>query len=419
MEVTISPSNIHGTLNAPASKSVLQRALAAACLSNGAVRIGGYSASADANAVISVIRALGSDVEISGTDLFVSPGKKEATSSLCIGESGLGIRLFSPILALQNKSFVLNAEGSLLKRPLHLIASVLQGNGANCKTQNGFAPLQIQGPLQGGNIQFDASEGSQLLSGLLMALPTLKVDSVLEVSNLKSKPYVDLTLDVLNYFGVAIENQYYKRFKISGNQKYDTEFYKVEGDWSGAAFLLVAGVLSGNVVVENIQEASFQGDKNICQVLNQCGAQLIQELDKVHVKKGKLLAFEYDATETPDLFPPLAALATACSGVSRIKGVHRLTYKESNRAEAIATLFKQLGLRMEIQDDEMLIWGESRSKGGKVSSFNDHRMAMMAAVLGLNAENEIIITEAESCQKSYPHFFSDLEQLGAKLKIAD
>jgi len=415
MIVEVFPSKIKGELQAPASKSMLQRAIAAAFLAEGLVRIDGYSSSADADAALELLRSLGVKVEVNGSRLIIHPNSNLKSASLNIGESGLGIRLFSPILALFKQSFTIEAKGTLQKRPMHLIENVLKSNGVNCTITDGFAPINIQGPLKGGQINFDASEGSQLLSGMLMALPRLGKDSELLVKNLKSKPYIDMTISLLKDFGVEIKHGDYTRFKIAGNQQYKADRYLVEGDWSGAAFLLVAAAINGSVQVENLRKESLQGDKNIVEVLAQVGASIQQEENRISVKKNELKPFVYDATETPDLFPPLAALAVSCSGVSRIKGVHRLIHKESNRAEAIYEMLKKLGLKVEFEGDEMLIEG-GKVRGGTVSSFHDHRMAMMAALLGLTAKDAIQITEAESINKSYPQFYEDMQSIGLQIK---
>lgn len=418
MIVEISSSRVKGELQAPSSKSMLQRAIVSSFLAEGSVQIEGYSSSADADAALGLLRSLGVKVEINGNRLLIHPNFNLKSARLSIGESGLGIRLFSPVLALSDQSFTIAAKGTLQKRPMHLIENVLKSNGVDCTTTNGFAPINIQGPLKGGKIYFDASEGSQLLSGMLMALPKLKVDSELIVSNLKSKPYIDMTISLLKYFGIEIKHSDYTHFKIAGNQQYQADKYLVEGDWSGAAFLLVAAAINGSIELKNLRKDSLQGDKNIVDVLVQVGADVLQEENRIFVEKKELKSFVYDATETPDLFPPLAALAASCQGVSRIKGVHRLIHKESNRAEAIRVIFEKLGLKVEFEGDEMFIEGGDAS-GGIVSSFHDHRMAMMAAILGLTATDTVQIMEAESIAKSYPQFYDDLKTIGVEIIARD
>ncbi len=415
MQFQISSSQVKGKLRAPASKSMLQRALLAAFLVRKEFVIEGYSSSADADAVLEVIKNLGTAVRKEGDRLFLYSQKEKKSSHLNVGESGLAIRLLSPLVALYDEPFTLEAQGTLCKRPLRLIEKTLQSNQVICSSNNGFAPLQICGPLSGGNIFFDAGEGSQFLSGLLMALPKAKKDSLIEVENLKSKPYISMTLGLLKDFGIQIEQQGFHYFRIAGNQSYQGSRYNVEGDWSAAAFLLTAAAIGGSLSLENIREDSLQGDKAIVAILHQVGAHVQQERESIFVEKNELKAFSYDATETPDLFPPLAALAVACNGQSRIKGLHRLKHKESDRAETIRKIFEKLKLKIAFEGDEMLIEG-GRVDSGCVSSFHDHRIAMMAALLGLISENSVTITEAESVEKSYPDFFEDLKRIGVGVK---
>jgi 3-phosphoshikimate 1-carboxyvinyltransferase len=414
MEINISASQVKAKLRAPASKSMLQRALLAAFLVGKEFVIEGYSSSADADAVLDVVRKLGTDVRKEGNRLFLSPEKEEKSAQLNVGESGLAIRLLSPILALYDQAFTLAAQGTLRKRPMDLIEKSLQANQVICSSNNGFAPLHICGPLAGGAISLDASEGSQFLSGLLMALPKAKKDSSIKVENLKSKPYVLMTLGLLKDFGIQIEAQGFQHFRIAGNQSYQGSRYNVEGDWSAAAFLLTAAAIGGSLRLENIRKDSLQGDKAIVAILREVGAYVQQERESIFVEKNELNAFSYDATETPDLFPPLAALAVACKGQSRIKGVHRLKHKESNRAETIRKVFEDLKLKIAFEGDEMIIEG-GNVDSGRVSSFHDHRIAMMGALLGLISKNSVTITEAESVEKSYPNFFEDLKLIGVEM----
>ncbi|MFH1000391.1 MAG: hypothetical protein V1783_06085 [Bacteroidota bacterium] len=285
MRVIIEPSKINGEISSPASKSMLQRAIAAAFLTEEKVVINGYTSSADADAVLDLVKSLGAEVKIVDDQIEITPLKNSFSTKLFIGESGLGIRLFAPILALFDKEFILNAGGTLQNRPMALVEKVLKANDVHCTTNKGQAPLHIKGPLKGGKLNFDASEGSQLLSGLLMALPKLKADSELVVSNLKSKPYIDMTISLLNDFGIEIGNENYCRFQIKGNQNYYAKSYNVEGDWSGAAFLLVAAAISGSVKLTNLNTKSFQGDKAIVDILKQVGSQIIQDEQSVFIKK--------------------------------------------------------------------------------------------------------------------------------------
>ena len=256
----------------------------------------------------------------------------------------------------------------------------------------------------------DGAFSSQLLTGLLMALPLHNEDTELYVHNLKSKPYIDLTGNILNQFDIKINHRNYEWFYIEGNQKYSPVNADTEGDWSGAAFLVVAAAIAGNLKINKIDINSAQGDKAIVEVAKIAGAKLEYFDYGISVTKNNLQAFEYDATDTPDLFPPLVALAVYCKGKSVIHGVHRLKHKESNRALTLKTEFEKIGAKIIIEDNKMIIEG-SKITGNKVSSHNDHRIAMALAIAGLQAEGEMIIEGSEAVAKSWPDFFEDLESI--------
>jgi len=328
------------------------------------------------------------------------------------GESGLALRMFSPVAALLSDHVSLTGEGSLLKRPVKMIDDALSQLGVTVKTNNGLLPVTLSGRLRGGRAVIDGSTGSQLLTGMLMALPLAGSDSEIEVINLKSRPYISLTLELLADFGVTVENIGFSHFIIPGNQSYKSYEYTVEGDWSGAAFLLVAGAVAGEVKVSNLNNRSMQADMAIMQALRDAGCRVTVNVGGVMAEKSELRAFTFDATDCPDLFPPLAALAARCSGTSRIRGVSRLEHKESDRAGAIAGVLSAMNIRSSVEGDEMLIDG-GEVNSTVVSSQNDHRIAMMAAVMALTATGEVTIAGAEAVAKSFPGFYEAMTNLGA------
>jgi len=320
--------------------------------------------------------------------------------------------MFSPIAALYPSEITMNGANSLKKRPMGMIEEALTQLGVKCVTSGGFLPLTIEGPMAGGKCTIDGSVSSQLLTGLLMALPLAENDSEITVNNLKSKPYIDLTLNILSNYGIQIRNDDYKVFSIPGNQKYIAQTYVAEGDWSGAAFLLVAGAINGNLSVTGLNTNSTQSDMAVLQALKKAGARMMVSDGKVDISRSELVAFEFDATESPDLFPPLAALASYCSGTSIIKGVSRLKYKESNRAEALKNEFGKMKIAIELKGDLMLITG-GQPQGARVESHDDHRITMAASVAALGAAGNIYIRDSHCVTKSYPGFFDDLRMLGA------
>jgi 3-phosphoshikimate 1-carboxyvinyltransferase len=273
--------------------------------------------------------------------------------------------------------------------------------------------VEVCGPVQGGEIEVDGSVSSQFLTGLLMALPLAAEDTTIAVENAVSKPYLDMTIDLASKFGVNIQHNDYEEFYVEGGQKYEATDLTIEGDWSAAAMLLVAGAVAGSVTVKNISTLSKQADVAVCDALVRAGAELISEAKSVTAVNRPLQAFEFDATECPDLFPALATLAAAAEGVSTLVGTRRLEHKESNRAEAIAKEFGRLGIEVDLSaDNVMKIRGGKITGGVEVDSHGDHRMAMTLAVAGLISDKGVTIRGAECVAKSYPNFFEDINSLG-------
>lgn len=412
MERHIDPSALKGTVKAPSSKSMTQRAIAAALLADGPSIIHNPSYCDDSLAAMSIAVGLGARIEPSPEKIVVDGTGELREAKLNCGESGLAIRMFSPIAALFPEEIIITGANSLRKRPMDMIEEALRQMGVECITSSGFLPLSIKGPLKGGECEIDGSVSSQLLTGLLMALPMAQQDSIIKVNNLKSRPYIDLTIQLLRDFGITIQNENYSLFRIRGKQKYTPHEYTVEGDWSGAAFLLVAGAINGDITVTGLQQSSHQSDMAILNALRDAGAKYTTSDNSIRISQSTLKAFSFDATHAPDLFPPLAALASYCEGVTTIKGVSRLKHKESNRAESIVQEFGKLGIRVETEDDLMRITG-GRPGGGRVESHEDHRIAMAMAVTALKASGRVYIKDSQSVGKSYPGFFDDMRSLGA------
>lgn len=400
--ITIKSGAVLGELAAPSSKSMTQRAYAAAYLAaeqgSIACKIIDPSDCDDAKVALNITKVLSS----AGMDVV----------QLDCGEAGLSLRMFTPIAALTGKEVILNAKGSLMERPVSMMEKPLKEIGVHCKTQNGFPPVVVNGPMKAGNIELDGSVTSQFLTGLLMALPCVDGVSKIKVRGLKSKPYVEMTLQLLKHFGVKIEhNAAFDEFTIKGPQKYSAESYWVEGDWSGASFFLVAGAITGHAKVMNLNyKKSFQADKKILDVLKLCGAKVVEHKDAVEILKSDLKAFEFDASDCPDLFPPLVVLAMNCNGTSIISGADRLKHKESDRALALFEEFTKIGGKIDIKGNNIKVVGGS-IKGGEIDSRNDHRIAMAGAIAGLNSELGVKIKNEQCVSKSYPNFFAELKRL--------
>lgn len=415
MNIRVRPSYISGTVAAPPSKSLTQRAVAAGLLSSGTTVIRHPSFCNDSLAAMKMAEALGAHVTSNADSITVQAGLRPIYPvSLHCGESGLALRMFAPIASLLNPIVTITGEGSLAGRPVDMIADALSQLGVTVVTNAGYLPMKLMGELTGRHAVIDGSSGSQLLTGLLMALPVLNSDSEIIVENLKSKPYISLTLQLLSDFGVKVVNHDFRRFSIPGNQVYKAHEYTVEGDWSGAAFLLVAGAIAGEVTISNLNCESNQADRAVIDVLSEAGVLLTVGEKSVRAVRSDLKALTFDATDSPDLFPPLAALASYCNGISRIKGVSRLAHKESDRAGAIAQVLGKMNISARIEDDDMLIEG-GKVTGAVVSSHNDHRIAMMAAVMALGGRGEVTVTGAQAVDKSFPDFFDTLASLGATI----
>lgn len=429
MKATIRPSQLKGTIQAAASKSSMQRACAAALFTEDKTMILNAGKSNDDKAALDIIKQLGAQVNVSQDSVITIYGElypfiTNNAEAINCGESGLSIRMFTPIIALCDQEVVITGEGSLLDRPMHFFDEVLPQLGVEIKSNNGKAPFTIKGPLKPTSIEIDGSLSSQYLTGLLFAFSASDErisDVTIKVKNLKSKPYVDLTLDVMKRFGMQLpENKNYEEFYFSAVRPKNRESeiaYTVEGDWSGGAFLLVAGAIAGPIMVNGLDLSSTQADKAIIDALMDANAGIAIEAKGIRIHQSAMTGFYFDATHCPDLFPPLVALAAYCKGKTRIKGVSRLTHKESNRAITLQDEFDKMGVTIDLEDDEMIIYGTGKVKGADVHSHHDHRIAMACAVAGLRADSEMVIEEAQAVSKSYPDFYEDLQKLGADVSL--
>lgn len=424
MIATVYPGKLNGAQTAPASKSSMQRACAAALLHVGETIILNPGHSNDDLAALDVIQKLGAKVEILNDNLIIhSKGVQPIGPEMNCGESGLGIRMFTPIAALSSQNITINGKGSLVKRPMHFFDEILPTLGVKINSQHGYLPIQIQGPLKApATITVDGSLSSQFLTGLLMAYAASNAyDSLIKVTDLKSKPYIDLTLTVLNAFGWKVQHDNYEQFSFLPHEPLqDVIEYTVEGDWSGAAFLLVAGAIAGPIKVKGLQMDSTQADKAVMKALQNANVSIAMDEDGIQIgssDEDALRAFEFDATDCPDLFPPLVALASVCIGVSEIKGVSRLAHKESDRGLTLKTEFAKLGIQIDLEGDIMKIHGGGEINSVTVFSQHDHRIAMACGVAALKAMGPVLITDAEAINKSYTHFFDHLAALGAKVEV--
>ena len=425
------------SLRMPASKSFAQRAVLAAALAPGESVLSGYTPCDDSEAAIRAAEALGAKVVREGDRLRITGGKAEVRE-LFVGESGLLTRLLIPLVAVRCSGPVrIEGEKTILGRPLAGAHDVMAAFGVSLRPERTgarrtdcYLPLTVSGPIIPGKAAIDGRSGSQLISGLLMALPMAEGRSTLYVTNPKSIPYLFITLDVMKKFGVRAacemegdEDFAESRdwglctgitFKINGGQAYQAAAFDIEGDWSGAACFLAAGAISGDVTLEGLDMSSLQADISIMDILAQAGASLSSLEDgSVHVQRSPLAAFSADLANCPDLFPVTAVLAAFCKGISVLSGVERLRHKESDRAAAIEEMLQKMGVDVRIEEDVMTIRGTGLSeriltgrllRGGSFTSGGDHRMVMALKLASLYAESPVIIDDEECVSKSFPSF---------------
>jgi len=413
MDKTVPSGRVKGTLTPPCSKSYAQRALAASLLCEETSVLRNIEFCSDTRSALQCIETLGARVTRIGEEtLSIEGGLRPQGHTLRVGESGLSTRLFTPIASLCGTPITIEGEGTLLRRPMEMMIGPLRTLGVRVRDNGGFLPFEVRGPIRGGEVDVDGSVSSQFITGLMLALP--RHDTTIHVRSAVSTPYLDMTIDTAARFGVEICHNDYEEFYIEGGQRYSPACLSIEGDWSAAAMLLVAGAVAGEVTVRNISMLSKQADTAVCTALVRAGAAVINEADSVTAISRPLHGFEFDATNCPDLFPALAALAAAADGVSTIRGTSRLLHKESNRAQTLADVFGGMGVAVDIEtENEMRIIGGT-IHGATVSSHNDHRIAMAAAVAALNSDGAVTIRGAEAVDKSYPEFWDDFRNLAGR-----
>jgi len=415
--VKIIPSNLYGKIKIPPSKSLTHRAIIAAALANRTSKIDNVIFSDDIVATCNGIKALGAEVEKTENSLWV---KGKGSLNLCkkeidCNESGSTLRFLIPPALLTGEEVTFNGRGRLRKRPLEPYFEIFKKQGIYYNYEQGL-PLTVKGNLKPGNFKIRGDVSSQFITGLLFALPLLEEDSKITVTTqLESKGYVDLTMDILDRFSIKIENNNYEEFNIKGNQKYIPTDYRVEGDFSQAAFWIVAGILGGEIECDDLNMASFQGDRVIVEIIEKMGGEVLKLKDKIKTKTSKTKGITVDASQCPDLVPILTVLGALSEGRTHIINAKRLRFKESDRLKAIATELNKLGADVKEEEDGLIINGKDRLKGGIVDSWNDHRIAMALAIASIKCTEPLIITNSDSIRKSYPDFFRDFEKMGGKV----
>lgn len=406
--ILIKPRKLSGEVVVPPSKSMAHRAIICAALSKGKSIIDNIDLSDDIIATINAARSMGAKIEIDNRKVAVegilsSPNNEDFIVDC--NESGSTLRFFVPITMLFNQKKTFIGKGNLGKRPLNVFYEIFDKQGIKYSYKKDILDLQVEGKLKPDTFYVRGDISSQFITGLLFALPLLNDDSKIVItSKLESKSYLDLTLSMLDKFGIEIENKDYKEFIIKGNQEYKAMDYTVEGDYSQAAFFLSANYIGNDIDIKGLDENSLQGDKEI-----------LKWLEVLKNDENKVI----DATNCPDIIPILTVCAALTKGKTEIINAGRLRIKECDRLTAISTQLNKLGADIIEHEESLTINGVDSLNGGYVDSFKDHRISMSLAITSSRCKDDIIIKDYMCVKKSYPHFYEDFKKLGGEINECD
>lgn len=423
MDLKISKSNLEGEVIIPPSKSLSHRAIISAALADGRSEIRNIILSDDINATINVLKNLGVQIEIKGEDgrntLIIQGENKFSVRNnyLNCNESGSTLRFLIPFFTLVDQELIFDGENKLIERPLDSYYKIFKKQDINFNTKDSNLPLKIKGNLTPGDYHLDGDISSQFVTGLLFVLPLLDGDSRIIINKeLESKGYIDLTLDILEKFGIKIINEDYEQFIIQGNQKFKPTTYTVEGDYSQAAFWIVANLLGNTIKIKGLTQNSLQGDRVILDFIKKVGADYtFKDQSLLITNKTDLKSSTFDVSDCPDLVPVLSVLLSSIPGQSTIEKAERLRFKESDRLKSTRSELNILGGEIEEINDGLVINGVTAFKGGLVSSWNDHRIAMALTIASLYSDDEIKLKEPMAINKSYPSFYEDFKSLGGRI----
>lgn len=419
-KIIITPNKLKGNVRIPPSKSMAHRAIICASLSKGESIISNIDFSEDIIATMEGMKALGANIKVENDKLIINGEnifKDSKKKIIDCNESGSTLRFLVPISLIENNKVNFIGRGNLGNRPLKTYYEIFDEQQINYSYGEDKLDLNIEGILTGGEFKVKGNISSQFISGLLFTLPLLKEDSkIIITTELESKGYIDLTLDMIANFGITIKNNNYKEFLIKGNQSYEPMNYKVEGDYSQAAFYFSAGALGSIINCLDLELTSYQGDKECIEILERMGAILHEgKMKSLSIKHGELKGTVIDASQCPDIIPVLTVVAALSNGETRIINGERLRIKECDRLNAICTELNKLGADIKELKDGLVINGVDELTGGKVYSHKDHRIAMSLAIASTRCNSEVIIVEPECVKKSYPGFWEDFKSLGGIL----
>lgn len=419
----INKSKLIGEVKIPPSKSMAHRAIICAALGDGICKIENIDYSDDMMATIEGMKALGAKIKKYNDYLEITGAfseKREFNEERLIdcNESGSTLRFLVPISLLFKGRNRFIGKGNLGKRPLTTYFNIFDNQGIKYGGKEGELDLLIEGNLKSGDFKVEGNISSQFITGLLFTLPLLNGDSkIIITTEMESKGYIDLTISCMKDFGIEIINNDYKEFIIKGNQKYISRNYRVEGDYSQAAFYLCANALGNEVLVRDLELNSLQGDKEVIDILERMGVAFETKKDGVYGSTKKdLTSTIIDGSQCPDIIPVLAAVASLSKGTTEIINAGRLRIKECDRLSAVASELYKLGANIKETENGLSIEGKDQLQGGvEVWSWKDHRIAMTLAIVSTRCKESIILKDWECIAKSYPKFFKDFKMLGGNV----
>lgn len=412
-KIKIIPKKLKGEINIPPSKSMAHRAVICASLSKGISIIENIEFSDDIIATIEGMKALGADIKLEENKLIINGEGifKKHLSTIDCNESGSTLRFLVPLSLVRENDVRFIGRGNLGRRPLDTYYEIFQRENILYSQKQGELDLRVKGRLKGGLFKIKGNISSQFITGLLFTLPLLNDNSrIIVTTTLESKAYVDLTISMMKKFGVIVENIDYKEFIIRGNQEYKPFNYRIEGDYSQAAFYLCADALGSDISCNNLDLNSLQGDKECIEILQRMGAEL--DISSMKILGNCLNATVIDAAQCPDIIPVLTVVSALSKGETRIINGERLRIKECDRLKAITSELNKLGANIKELSDGLIINGVEAFKGGEVFSHNDHRIAMSLAIASTRCSEPMILEAPECVKKSYPSFWEDFRKIG-------
>jgi len=412
--IKILPSSLSGSITIPASKSACHRSIICAALSNGTSIIKNCGTSADIDATLSGMRALGASFQECNGYLEFSGIKPPKSCTISCNESGSTLRFLLPIAAALGVNATFTGEGRLPTRPIKVLTDVLCQGGVNCSSDT--LPLTISGKFKGGKYHLPGNISSQYITGLLFALALTETTSqIMLTTELESAPYVDMTIAEMKCFGIDVQTTE-SGYKLDGNQNFCPCERTAPGDWSQAAFFISAAAIGGNITIKGLDENSLQGDRKAVDVFKKFGAEVCFSNGELNIKKGNLKGIRVDASQIPDMVPAIAVTAAFAEGTTIIHSAARLRVKESDRLFETAIRLRDFRVDVEETDDGLIIHGGNPT-GASIDGANDHRIVMAFAILAAYSKNQSIIVGFEAINKSYPDFFDDFNKLGGNSNV--